>query len=203
MGLVYRTSSIFIYMGKRNTSKYFDIKIGDTFDKWTVVGLPFMDKYAKVPCQCQCGAYYNVDAYTLTNNKSKSCKVCSLPRVGSVNPSWRGYKEIPNSWFLRFKRYSKIEFNIQIEDVWDLYVRQDKRCALTGLPISFANELARGKKYSGINCTASLDRVNSQKGYTKDNIQLVHKDINIMKNAYDQSYFINLCKLIVEHSKQE
>ena len=187
-------------MGKHNAIRYDIIRVGDRFDKWIVVGDVFIDKRAKVPCQCDCGAQHSVDAYNLITRKSKSCKTCSLPRVGVTNPSWKGYQDIPNSWFLRFKRYSKIEFQLQIQDVWDLFLGQNKKCALSNLPISFENELRRGEKYSGVSCTASIDRIDSSKGYVKGNVQLVHKDVNIMKNAFNQDYFVQMCKLIAKNN---
>ena len=183
-------------MGAKNKTKYSNIKIGDVFEDWTVVGDCFMDRYAKVPCKCKCGLECEVDAYTLVSGKSKSCKACSLPRITKKNPSWKGYEEIPASWFRRFKSYSKIEFSIDMQDVWDLYLKQECKCSLTSLPISFQNQRERGSKHSGIQCTASIDRIDSSKGYTKDNIQLVHKDVNIMKNAFNQDYFIELCKAV-------
>ena len=185
-------------MGKKNTTKYSNIKIGDNFGQWKVIGDIYMNKYAKVPCECSCGAKSDVDAYTLTTGKSKSCKLCSLPRLGATNPCWKGYEEIPRSWFLRFKRYAKSEFTIEIQDVWNLYLNQNKKCALTDLPISFFNELGRGNKHNGVSCTASIERIDSSKGYTIDNIQLVHKDINIMKNHYNQDYFIEMCKAVAK-----
>jgi len=195
MEVVLKTASIFICMGAKGKSKYNHIKIGDIFGSWTVDGEVFIDRYAKVPCRCSCGAQQNVDAYTLIAGKSKSCKPCGLPRKTTSNPSWRGYKQIPQSWFSGFKRNAKLGFELTIEDVWDLYISQNKRCALSGLPISFENQAnQRGLR----SFTASLDRIDSKKGYAKSNIQLVHKDVNIMKNAYEQDYFINICKLITE-----
>ena len=44
--------------------------------------------------------------------------------------------------------------------------------------------------------TASLDRIDSSKGYVIGNVQWVHKDINIMKNKFDNQYFIDMCKKI-------
>ena len=203
MGLVWQASSIFICMGTKNNTKYDSIQIGDRFGKWKVIDNVFIERYAKVPCQCECGVHQDVDAYTLIKGKSKSCKTCSLPRIGATNPAWKGYEEIPNSWFLRFKRYSKIEFDLQIEDVWDLFLKQDKKCALTGLLISFSNDRARSEKHSGISCTASIDRIDSKKGYTKDNVQLVHKDVNIMKNHFDQDYFLEMCKIITQNNNDK
>ena len=44
--------------------------------------------------------------------------------------------------------------------------------------------------------TASLDRIDSNKGYTKDNVQFVHKDINWMKQDFEQNKFIEYCKKV-------
>ena len=40
------------------------------------------------------------------------------------------------------------------------------------------------------NDSISLDRIDSSKGYEENNVQWVHKDINLMKNKYDNKYFI-------------
>ena len=47
--------------------------------------------------------------------------------------------------------------------------------------------------------TASLDRIDSSKGYTIDNIQWLHKDINKMKWDFSQEKFLELCKKIVNN----
>ena len=47
--------------------------------------------------------------------------------------------------------------------------------------------------------TASLDRIDSTKGYSKDNIQWVHKDINCMKMDFSQQYFIDLCVKVAKN----
>lgn len=188
-------------MGRKNTTRYSTIQAGDTFGDWTVVGEVFVDRYAVVPCECKCGSKHNVNCYNLTTGKSSCCKTCGISSKKSDNPSWRGYKDIPQSWFSMYQRYAKLAdrpFEITIEDAWDLYESQEGCCALSGIPIDFKNESkTRGqRRYS-----ASIDRIDSNKGYTKDNVQLVHKDVNIMKNKYDQEHFLNICKLITEHSK--
>ncbi len=186
-------------MGAKGTSKYFNLfKQGQQVGDWTVQGNVIMNQYAKVPCKCKCGKDYLVDAYTLAKGKSGCCKQCSLPRITSNNSQWRGYEEIPQSWFSRYERSSKISFNIKIKEVWDVYIKQDRKCALTNKLIDFSNSNLRGKKHNGAKCTASIDRIDSKKGYTVDNIQLVHKDVNIMKNAFNQDYFVQMCKLIAK-----
>ena len=50
--------------------------------------------------------------------------------------------------------------------------------------------------------TASLDRIDSSRGYTLDNIQWVHKDLNKMKTNYPNDYFIKMCKYVANNNKQ-
>lgn len=51
--------------------------------------------------------------------------------------------------------------------------------------------------------SASLDRIDSKKSYTVDNVQWVHKDVNWMKNKFDQDYFIEMCGRIADHQKEK
>lgn len=51
------------------------------------------------------------------------------------------------------------------------------------------------------NRTASLDRIDSSKGYLENNVQWVHKDINWMKQDYSHEEFLQYCKLIYENKK--
>lgn len=112
------------------------------------------------------------------------------------NSQWKGYKEIPYGWFSRYferrnKNRTRKNGTITIENVHDLWIKQNKKCALTGLPIGFYDD---GKTH-----TCSIDRVDSLKEYDLDNIQLVHKDINLMKNRFTHCYFIEMCRLVSEN----
>jgi len=84
---------------------------------------------------------------------------------------------------------------VTVQEAWELFELQDGRCALTGLPLSMPR---RFKEFAA--CTASLDRRDNTGGYTRDNIQWVHKDVNMMKNKFDQNYFISMCRRVAEHS---
>jgi len=46
--------------------------------------------------------------------------------------------------------------------------------------------------------TASLDRIDNNLGYTINNIQWVHKDINRIKREYDQNVFLTYVKYIYD-----
>lgn len=84
--------------------------------------------------------------------------------------------------------------NISPKDIWEVYIKQNKKCALSGVPIYFG-------KTQKFETTASVDRINSKIGYTLDNIQIVHKQINIMKMDLSQEDFINICIKIANNHK--
>lgn len=50
--------------------------------------------------------------------------------------------------------------------------------------------------------TASIDRIDSSNGYIEDNIQWVHKDVNMMKQKMTNIELIEMCKLIVENNNE-
>jgi len=76
-------------------------------------------------------------------------------------------------------------------ELWEL---QQGRCALSGRPLHL-----RFEKYGSHPDAASLDRIDSEKGYVRGNVQWVHADVNQMKFCFDQSYFIELCSLVASH----
>lgn len=106
------------------------------------------------------------------------------------------YKEIPISWF-EIKRKKALEkgreFGFDIKYLWTIYIKQDRKCALSGLPLDFDTDTDNGM--------VSIDRINNDKGYIKRNIQLLHKDVNYMKWTFTQKYFIDLCNLVTQNHK--
>lgn len=149
-------------------------------------------------CQCKCGKLKEFPAHRLINLESRTCG-CRLTRSGANTGKWSGFEEITGSFWCRVKLNAEkrhIEFNIDIEYAWDIFVKQERKCVLSGIPIGF------GKLYKNISkTTASLDRIDSSKGYIKNNIQWVHKDINKMKSNLNQEAFIRYCYMVVDHDK--
>jgi hypothetical protein len=96
------------------------------------------------------------------------------------------------------RRGRAIDFLLTIEEVWDLFQRQQGRCAISGVEISFA---PRCDRYRDATRTASLDRIDSKLSYTLDNVQWVHKDVNLMKMSLPEDVFINWCKSVADHSR--
>ena len=55
---------------------------------------------------------------------------------------------------------------------------------------------SNNKRRHSSETTASLDRIDSTKGYVENNVQWTLKKINIMKNVFSQKEFIYLCNKV-------
>lgn len=153
-------------------------------------------------CKCDCGNQKEFIGSFLTNNQSTSCG-CKVKNRGRKSIRWRGHEEISLSTFNAIKRQAllrnrngrEIPFNITIEYIWDLFVKQNRKCKFSGKNISFDNE----KRGEG---TASLDRIDSSKGYIEGNVQWVHKLVNIMKQDMEDEEFRDWCEIISNYRNQ-
>lgn len=96
-------------------------------------------------------------------------------------------------------RIRGIPLDITIEFAWNLFVLQRSICALSGVPIKLCP--SRSKQLRGEDeQTASLDRIDSSKGYTQDNVQWVHKVIQRMKWQLPDDEFVAWCRIIAGHN---
>jgi hypothetical protein len=186
-------------LGKPKISKYASfIKVGDVFGNWKVVG-DFLGNGTWIECSCLCGTLKKIRAYKLLDGtQPKQCKTCS---TGNKSSNWKGVGELPMSVFTKIKLRAQSRnktFTITAEYIAELYKKQNGKCALSGLPISFTED---GKNLADSkSIVASLDRIDSSLGYVEGNVQWVHKHINSMKNAHTTQYFIQLCKEVVKYN---
>lgn len=149
-------------------------------------------------CRCSCGNVKEVRINHLRGGQIKSCGCrSSRNRFGSDHASWRGVGEIGGSFLAKWRKaaqYRNLTIAVTPKDLWEMYLSQNRKCALTGLPVEFSKRSVR-------NGTASIDRIDSKLGYLPGNIQIVHRDVNRMKLEYPQDYFIKICKLIADKNQ--
>lgn len=152
-------------------------------------------KNSRTPCTFQCpdcsNAFITKPEHVFSGH-TKSCGCLSTKRRTGIG-------ELSGSFYSKLKTQAKhrnMDFPLSKEYLYSLLLLQDFKCALTGIPIEIGYK--NGKDRNNIN--ASLDRIDSSKGYIEGNVQWVHKDVNKMKNNINQNRFINLCKMIVENS---
>lgn len=138
-------------------------------------------------CRCDCGTTKLVQSSHLRRGLSTQCRACA---------KFQGYKQISLSYWNHLINGAKkrdYEFNITIEEAWEQFLKQKSKCVLTGQNLVFA------RNYGTDLQTASFDRIDSSKGYVADNIQWVHKDINMLKGKLSQKEFIWLCQLVTDY----
>jgi hypothetical protein len=172
---------------------------GKKFGKLTAIRRDGKDKNGKGQyywlCKCDCGKISRVVIGALNYGHIKSCG-CAMYQYNSGKTSykWKGYGDISAHFFHTIKgnaKNRKILFDISIIDIWDLFENQNKKCVLSGENLVFyTNHNDRTSK------TASLDRIDSSKGYIINNIRWIHKDINDIKWDFTEKKFLELCYLI-------
>ncbi|MEI6191432.1 MAG: hypothetical protein WCP24_03675 [bacterium] len=134
------------------------------------------------------------DVWKKVESRTKSC---------GCYQGWKGTYDISAKHLSHIQHHARSknnECNITLDDMQILLDKQNHKCALTNLPIVTARTNNR-KLSTYSEQTASLDRIDSSKGYIINNIQWVHKDINRLKTNFKQDRFIELCKLVASHNE--
>ena len=193
-------------------------ELGKQYGNFTVISEEIgrsNDQKILFKVKCSCGKEQFIRAYFLESGRQSCCKSCSQRNAVYANPG-RGnflgkehegignFTKTAYSYFKRNAKRRNISWSdeLTIEYLYDLLLKQNRKCALTGVNI----DLTESRKSSNVNfelMTASIDRIDSKKGYEPNNIQWVHKDINRMKWAFPQNQFIEMCQLVVNHANQQ
>lgn len=87
------------------------------------------------------------------------------------------------------------EWEIESEDLIDLWQKQKGRCALTNVIMTHHRDGSGNKAFN-----ASIDRINPEVAYRKDNLQLVCYTVNIIKGSLSPDEFFFWIKSIYEHA---
>jgi len=171
---------------------------GETFGYWTVKEKLMRKGVPRYRCVCRCGKEGVVNQAHLLDGNSTKCRKCSSEAIsGEKSVHWKGHGELSATFITITKagaRERGLPWRVSAEYLYDLYVKQERRCALSGIKISLKRTRNPGTR--SYPQTASIDRIDSDGGYIEGNVQWVHKDVNLMKNKFDQGYFVSMCKRI-------
>ena len=126
------------------------------------------------------------DKRTYCNNKEK-IKIKNKRRYTNLSLDEK-FNQLVNTASKR----KNIKCFVTVEHLHDVWQKQKGLCAYIKLPLT-----SEAHKFN----TVSLDRIDSNKDYTIDNIQLVCVPINRMKLDYSEEQFINLCSLVAQNCK--
>ena len=176
---------------------------GQTFGNLTAISVFSTDPKYKIllwKFKCLlCGGEYIGSGIDVKRGKVKSCGCKKNSK--DKNGHWSGIHDLYGSTYHHYKYAAKKrnkEFTVTIEYLWDKYIQQDKKCPYTGIELILSTNKERYENgyIKRTTFNASLDRVDSSKGYIEGNVQWVYKSINTMKGQMSHSEFINMCELI-------
>ena len=143
-------------------------------------------------CLCDCGNVFERPARVLIVYKNNSCEDCA-PN------SFKGKEKLSGKYFNKIQKLAEkknYEFNLDVEYLWKLFEEQNGKCALSGVNIILVRNYT-----SSVVQTASLDRIDSSKGYIKGNVQWLHKIVNRMKSDFTQENFLEMCDKIAKFNE--
>lgn len=137
-----------------------------------------------------------------TDGLYSSCKNCSKNNIKKWLES--DIKNFIKKIYLNCKhncnkRNKDLVFDITEKYIIELYYKQEGKCVLSGETLT---KIAL--ENNGINnFNISINRIDSSKGYTKDNIQLVGSIINIMKNdIIEKDFFVSSITFVDLYNKK-
>lgn len=184
--------------GYTKKSKYIGkFKIGQRFGLWTVIDATIVQRNdqggAAILTKCDCGTEKLTSCLRLIKGDSLGCE-CRIS--GTNSHMWTGGRFVTGRYLRSIKNAAKnrdIEFSVSTDYLDSLLEAQNFKCVLSGVPIHFS--------YKQLSHTASLDRIDNAKGYIEGNVRWVHKHINIMKNVFDDEYFLKLCRNVYDKNR--
>lgn len=172
------------------------INIGDKYKKYIVISdminINGVGKY-KVKCDCGHEQYMTASAL-ISTTRWFQCKHCAtLESVNNLANKNGKIGDLTLSMVNRIKAKAElrhINFNLSIEYLWNLFIAQNKKCAITG------DDLLSIKQ-------ASLDRIDNSKGYIENNVQWTTKQANLCKHILSNEELYIFAQKVINHANQQ
>jgi hypothetical protein len=127
------------------------------------------------------------------------CQQCvTLQKAKKTSATPESYLQVLNIQLKSQRLKQGIQYDLTKEDVVDLWNAQNGKCALSGVLMTHQRDGTYGdRKKKEFN--ASIDRINPNGPYVRQNVQLVANRINTMKHTLSQDMFMWWIKNIHEH----
>ena len=171
---------------------------GKQFGKLTVIRR--LNKFTKWrgaiwECLCECGKVVEFPSNCLTSKNNTTCGDKNIHILNGLTKKELRVGDIPLSHITSIKQNAikrNLLFSVKNEYLWELFLKQNQKCALSGVELVFTTN-SNASKYRK-ETTASLDRINNNLGYIEGNVRWVHKDVNRIHWKLDDNTFLDWCK---------
>ena len=125
------------------------------------------------------------------------CKKCKakLNATNQTTPKGRAYKLLSDARYNKKGKRAHLEKTLMLQDI--LPTLEIGKCELTGLPFDFTpSKNSFRNLYS-----PSLDRIDSNKGYTKNNVRIVLSSVNCALGEYTDEEMLPILEAMVKGIK--
>lgn len=123
-----------------------------------------------------CGKLFEI------TSKMTLCRQCNSNRVKSMTPEWKMHQRAKARC-----RSSGLEFSIDVSDI-----KIPEHCPVIGLALNMNSGRPGAYKNS-----PSLDRIDNDRGYTKDNVWVISQKANAMKGSATKEELVGFAKWVI------
>lgn len=165
-------------------------------------------KDGKLKCRI-CGEYNDPSNFSKSKSYASSrdnhdyrCNDCKKKQNQERRNNYSDDRKIEALLISRFHgakdraKNKDIPFDLTLEFLKELLIRQNYKCAISDLELTF--NLDNGRNPFNV----SLDQIDPNKGYVKENIQLVCMSVNQLKSDFDMDTVIKICSAVVRNNKE-
>ena len=160
-------------------------KIKSEYNRKIKLGTPFF-------CSLKCSSSFDtshLDSWRKSDENKNFIKQFSGSNKDEYSPFRETLKKVKN----RSKSKNR-ECNIDLKYLKEVWQMQEGKCPYLKrklvLPLT-----DQSHDKSNPNLIASLDRIDSSKGYVRGNIQFISTTLNFAKNKYDEKVLLNLIEM--------
>lgn len=142
-------------------------------------------------------------------SRTCSSKIRAISYNKNQNPNSLKLTEFEKVFWEKTKDYErrakckKVNFDLDYIFLIDLYNKQNGNCYYTNLPMKVISEKVRGVRRSAAFNIISLDRIDSNLGYVKNNVVFCLNSINMMKSNHKISDIKTVFKALYMKEKND
>jgi hypothetical protein len=188
-----KSSSCKSCSARKRTTK---LEVGSKYKHWTIIDGPeYINSTAYYKVRCDCGTEaYKLPIELLYKDKDFQCEKCAhkenMESIRKKNGEVGGLTKTEHTRLKRSAEKRGYTFEVSIEYLWNLFQEQKQICAITGDYIPNIKE-------------ASLDRIDSSKGYIEGNVQWVTQQANLSKHVMTMEQLYEFCRKVLNHANQQ
>ena len=151
----------------------------------------------KIKCE-KCFLIKDVKEFYKDRSKSTGlqsyCIVCLKEKVYESSSKLENYL----TYYISFLKNKHENFDLNLDELLNIYHKQEKKCALTKELLTYYNGICLTKNKYEKKFNIKIQKINNDLGFDKDNVILIGNSISKMINNMELKEFKRICKLVSE-----